>query len=55
MLTDDDTNSCGMAGGDHVGELVAVTALGGEDVRDRLVVRPPLVTFSIKMSDRILL
>jgi len=39
---DNDTNTGAAAGGDHVGELGAVAALGGEDVRYRLVVGPPL-------------
>ena len=41
-LTDDNFYASGVTCGDHVCELSAVTALGGESVRDGLIIRPPL-------------
>lgn len=46
-LTDDDAHTRGVAGRDHVGELVPVAALRREDVGDGLVVGPPLVASDV--------
>ena len=46
-LTDDNFYASGVACGDHVRELSAVSALGCQGVRDGLVIRPPLRTLNM--------